>query len=319
MSLCVIVRSVRARVVRASVVVATAAVFVAGCGSAPPRATSASIGVAAQPNGIAVRPGDGALFITDDRDNAVLWSSDHATFARYATVPAVPGQPNALSQPAFARQDTLLVARFGFGSAGALVSVSASGDASVLTGLVPQRRRLGLVSLGPGRALSSWFVKSGSQPNAGGVSVVTYDDDTHAATERDLIAGLSKPVGIAVGGDTLFVSDQARGVILRYGLPALLAARSPASAGVAFARVDGPDLLAVDHAGALYTKCGDHGLCRIAPDGAVTTLADDFSDARGVAVDDARHTLYAVDRVKGAGATSAIRVFPLSEGTSASH
>lgn len=314
-------RNARRHVCLVFVAVAT---FMAGCNVAPP-AAPARIAVGAQPNGIAVRPGDGALFITDDRSNAVLWSTDRATWAPYASLPAVAGQANSLSQLVFAQDasqtGTLLVERFGFGEAGALFAVSPAGETHALSGLAPERRRLGLASIGTGRALSSWFVKQGNQPITGGVSLVTYDATTHAAAERDLIVGLVKPLGLAVRGDTLFVTDQSKGAILRYGLSALLASSTPAQGGTVDAQIESPDLLAVDRTGALYTKCGTHGFCRIGPNGAVTSLADDFRDARGVAVDDARHVVYVVDRAKASdGASSEIRVFPVTnDDTSASH
>jgi sugar lactone lactonase YvrE len=278
------------------------------------------IALSAQPNGIAVRPGDGALFITDDRSNAILWSQDRTTYAPYAHVPVVAGQPNGLSQLVFARPDILLVARFGFGENGAVFVVSSHGDAQRLTGLATDRRRLGLASIGPGRVLSSWFIKQDGKPITGGVSLVSYDVATHTATERDLIAGLKKPVGLAVHGGALLVSDQNRNAILRYDLRVLLAAQAPvpAQSGTLVAQVESPDLLGVDSAGTLYTKCHAHALCRVTPDGVVTSFADDFQDARGVAVDDARHTLYVVDRAKATSAkASAIRVFPLSGGNAA--
>jgi len=287
----------------------------AGCNTVRPT-VPARIETDAQPNGIAVRPADGSLFITDDRGNAILWSRDRATWTPYASLPAVAGQASSLSQLVFVRPDTLLVARFGFGSAGALFVASATGGVHALAGLTTDRRRVGLVSIGPGRALSSWFVKqTGQQPPAGGVSLVTYDASMHTAVERDLIAGLAKPVGIAVHGDALFVTDQQRGEILRYDLHALLDAPAPTQGGTVIAKVESPDLLAVDRSGALYTKCHAHGFCRVAPDGTVTRLADDFHDARGVALDDARHLLYVVDRAKRAdGAASSIRVFTLDGG-----
>ena len=140
--------------------------------------------------------------------------------------------------------------------------------------------------------MSSWFVKVGSQPPTGGVSLVCYDAATGTAVEQDLILGLKKPVGIAVHGDALYVADQENNVILRYDLNALLA---------------------VDRSGTLYTKCHAHGFCSIAPDGTVKSLANDFEGARGVAVVVARLVLNVLDRAKpSSGACSAIRVFPLS-------
>lgn len=292
-------------------VFALVVISTAGC-TGTPITVPARTEVSAQPNGIAIRSRDGALFLTDDRSNAILTSSDRSSWAPYVSLPTVAGQPNGLSQIVFAQGGTLLAARFGFGEAGGLFAVSASRDVQALTGLATDRRRLGLVSIGPGRVLSSWFVKQESQPAAGGVSLVTYDSSTHAATEHDLIAGLAKPVGIAVYNDSLFVADQTKSVILRYDLSALLAAPAPTHNGTTVARVESPDLLAVDRSGTLYTKCHTHGFCRIAPDGTVTSLADDFQDARGVAIDETRHVLYVVDRAKSSsGAASAVRTFPL--------
>ncbi len=54
------------------------------------------------------------------------------------------------------------------------------------------------------------------------------------------------------------------------------------------------------------------GLCRIAPDGTISLLANDFQDARGVAVDVPRHLLYAIDRAGSTGGTSYVRIFPLN-------
>ncbi len=59
--------------------------------------------------------------------------------------------------------------------------------------------------------------------------------------------------------------------------------------------------MAADAEGRLYTKCNKNGLCEIAPDGTVSVLANDFQDARGVAIDAKHHVLYAVDRAPPAG------------------
>ncbi|WP_322071711.1 NHL repeat-containing protein [Paraburkholderia bannensis] len=279
----------------------------------PPAADRISID--AKPNGVAIRASDDSLFVTDDRRNVILWSHDHATFARYADVREAPGQPNSLGAITITPSGELLVARFGFGEAGALFIATSSGDTQPLTGLAPERRRLGLASIGPGRVLSSWFVKAKGVPSTAGISLVSYDTATHAASERDLVAGLAKPVGVAVRGDTLFVADQDGNVVLRYSLAALLAAPAPVSAdrGTVFARIEHPDLLAIDKTGALYTKCGASGLCRIAPDGTVTSLANDFQNARGIAIDETKHALYVVDRASASSATgSAIRILPLA-------
>ncbi|MFL9983628.1 hypothetical protein [Paraburkholderia sediminicola] len=55
-----------------------------------------------------------------------------------------------------------------------------------------------------------------------------------------------------------------------------------------------------------------NGIAVRAADGAVSVLANDFQDARGVAVDAPRHQLYAIDRAPGTGGTSYVRIFPLN-------
>jgi hypothetical protein len=255
--------------------------------------------VNALPNGIAVQPGDGAVFITDDRTSSVL-SSTGGAFTPYATIPVETGQGKSLSQLSFARSGTLFVERFGFGTASAIFEITGSGTASPLAGPNPARRRLGLVELAPGQLLSTWFIKNGSSPPQGALSLVTYDAATHTATERDLLTGLGKPVGVAVSGSNVFVSDQANNTIVKASLSDLLGSAQPVTPTVV-ARIDSPDLMAADAEGRLYTKCNKNGLCEIAPDGTVSVLANDFQDARGVAIDAKHHVLYAVDRAPPAG------------------
>ena len=170
--------------------------------------------------------------------------------------------------------------------------------------------RLGLVELAPGQLLSTWFVKSGNNPPQGGLSLVTYDAGTHTAAERDLLTGLGKPVGVAVSGGSVFVSDQANNNIVKARLSDLLSSAGTVTPTVV-AQIDSPDLMAVDAEGRLYTKCNKNGLCKIAPDGTISVLANDFQDARGVAINATHHVLYAVDRASPASGTSYVRTFAI--------
>ncbi|CAB3766817.1 hypothetical protein [Paraburkholderia humisilvae] len=278
----------------------------AGCAAGAGPAAPQRIAVDARPNGIAVRVGDGAVFITDDATNSVLAAVDGQRFTRDATLPPVAGQDrNSLSQLVVADPHLLLVARFGFGTGGALVGIAAGdGNSERITafsGPDTARRRLGLAVLGPGQVLSTWFVKHGNTPQYGGLSLLTYDAATGRATEQDWITGLVKPVGVAVANGEVYVSDEAGNRILKARIDALRAAApQPVSMATVVARIDGPDLLAVTHDGTLYTKCGKTGFCKIAADGAVTQIANDFHDARGVALDETRHLLYVIDRAKQA-------------------
>jgi hypothetical protein len=263
------------------------------------------------PNGIAIRAQDGTIFITDDRTNSVLSSKADHDFKLYATIPVVAGQPNGLSQVSVAESGEVRLARFGFGTAGALLGVDNHGAVVTYSGPDPARRRLGLADIGGGRLLSTWFVKRASAPAQGGLSMLTIDSQAQTATERDLMSGLGKPVGVAVLGDTVYVSDQMNDNVVKARLSTLMSVAMPAQTGEAFAHVTGPDLLAVDTDGTLYTKCNSTSVCRIAADGTVTAIANDFQDARGVALDAAHRQLLVVDRAKAANGTSYLRTIPL--------
>jgi DNA-binding beta-propeller fold protein YncE len=306
-----------------------------GCSTGGSSFAPQRIALNALPNGIAVRPSDGALFLTDDTTNSVLFAADDRTFEHYAVLPTVPGQNRiSLSQLLFADSKLLLVARFGFGVSGALVGLDARGPISqgnarrtaALDGPDPVRRRLGLALLAPGQVLSTWFVKQGNAPQYGGLSIVTYDAATDRAAERDLMTGLVKPVGVVFANGYIYVTDQATNRILKARADTLLAAPQPASSAKVVASIDRPDLLAASHDGTLYTKCGTHGFCKIASDGTVTQLANDFHNARGVAIDETRKLLYVIDRAEGSkgtqhltgsadrqndGIASEVRVLPL--------
>jgi DNA-binding beta-propeller fold protein YncE len=286
------------------------------CGSVQVAGAPQRIALDARPNSIAIRQSDGRIFITDDKTNGVLSSSDGRAFAPFAAIPVVAGQANALSQLTLADTGSLLVERFGFGTASAVFQVGADKSVSLLSGPDPTRRRLGLAAIGTGKLLSTWFIKNGSAPATGGVSLITYDESTHAASEHNLLTGLAKPVGIAVQGDTVFISDQTNNMILKTSLSGLINHAQAGGLKTTVIKITGPDLLTIDAAGTLYTKCNLTAICRITPDNAVAEVANDFEDARGVAVDTAHHMLYVIDRAKdqpkSAGGVSMLRTIPLN-------
>jgi hypothetical protein len=91
---------------------AAAVVTLSGCGSAQVASAPQRVSLDARANGVAIRPADGRIFITDDKTNSVLSSVDGSTFTPFAAVPVVAGQANALSQVTIADTGSLLVDRF---------------------------------------------------------------------------------------------------------------------------------------------------------------------------------------------------------------
>ena len=281
----------------------------AACGLPGPSAPQ-TITLDGAPNGVAVRQADGTIYVTDDTSNAILASSDGVRFSTRATIPDTAGERHSLSQIATGAGSELFVERFGFGKSSAIFRVDAAGRVTLASNTHPERRRLGLVVLSGTQLLSSWFQKQGDEPAQGGVSLVSLDPSKNIATERDLVVGLGKPVGIAVAGDTLYITDQTNDRIVRTALRAALAAPSLVTADV-FAQVTAPDLLAASPDGTLYTKCGQHALCRFSATGHSTVVADDFDEPRGVAVDAAKKRIIAVDRARGSARPSRLRVLPM--------
>jgi len=130
---------------------AVAVITLSGCGSAQVVSAPQRVTLDARANGIAIRPADGTIFITDDKTNSVLASADGKNFKPFASIPAAAGQANALSQVSIADTGSLLLGRFGFGTAGAVFDIAADGSASILSGPDPMRRRLGLAAIGTGK------------------------------------------------------------------------------------------------------------------------------------------------------------------------
>ncbi|MFM0520165.1 MULTISPECIES: hypothetical protein [Caballeronia] len=291
-------------------------VFLAACGSVAPGTTAQKVPLAGTPNGVAVRDSDGAVFVTDDRTNGIVMTThigddDAPAFSVYARIPAAAGERTGLSQIAFAPNGHLLVEQFGFGTAAAVFDVAPSGQVALASDTNSARRRLGLLVLDSGTFLSSWFVKEGSAPPEGGVSVITRGTAPRQMIERDIVTGLEKPVGLAAVGDMLYVSDQAANRIYKVDLQAARAASAPVPASDVFATVDAPDLMAASPDGTLYTKCGAHAVCSFSTRGRATVVADGFEAPRGVAVDVARKRLIAVDRSSAPDKPSALRIVPI--------
>jgi hypothetical protein len=115
----------------------------AACGSVGLATVPQKIALSGSPNGVAVRASDGTVYLTDDTTNAIIASPDLSHFAAYASIPAVEGQRNSLSQIAVTADGQLFVERFGFGTASAIFNVDTTGRATLASNTNPARRRLG--------------------------------------------------------------------------------------------------------------------------------------------------------------------------------
>lgn len=304
-----------------------AVLLLGACGSHPPVIPDGQQWPGIKANGIAVSPEDGNIYITDDASNGVLELGSDNTFKTYAKLPASgPGQANSLSQLAFGGTAMLFVQRFGFGKDGAIFAVTRqktvvtdrdnietdTDNARQIPGTDPQRRRLGLAPIDGTHTLSSWFIKESEGKVHGGVSLVTYDPTGGKSSERDLVIGLGKPVGLAIVKTSLFIADQDRNAIYAADMSQLMHASAPAAPAMQVAVIRKPDLMAAGPDGTLYTKCNSSDLCAVDVKGNVAVIARDFHDARGVAVDSTGRSLYVVERSAGpAGGGSGIRVLPL--------
>lgn len=135
-----------------------------------------------------------------------------------------------LGQLVVTSNGTIVVTRFGNGTAGDVAYVTPAGDAQVVPGLDPERRRIGLTITDDGGLFDAWFVRLASGDRAGAVGELSL-----GGTETERITGLKKPIGVLAVGANLFVSDQDLGQILKAPLS------DPAPYTV-HAAVESPDL-----------------------------------------------------------------------------
>ena len=250
------------------------------------------------------------LYLTDNTaDSLDTIAGGTAAPTSFATLPASVG---GISLGGIVKQSdgSFLVADFGFGSAGTLFAVpAAGGSGSALTGLDATRRRIALAQDGA-TLYTSYFAKSGSA-FAGGVSTVVITGGSAVETEiagATTTAGLQKVVGLAVGTDAVFVSDQTVGMIFKIDT-------ANANAISPFATVPTADLLTALPDGSILTG-GGPTISRIDSTGTVSTLTlpgvPAFSDVRGTAYDPAGHRLFIIDHSSTVGTNDSLHIVPFT-------
>ncbi|MEQ1500961.1 MAG: hypothetical protein ABMB14_01960, partial [Myxococcota bacterium] len=211
----------------------------------------------ADPNGLWWDAPTATLYVADDHGNRILkWTdADGVSVVGELPAPADAGLGQVVLQG-----DRLYVTRFGKGTAGDIAWISVDGATKgVVSDLDPTRRRVGLSVLPDGRLVDAWFVAVDGV-KSGGVSAVGANGG-----EIELVTGLEKPIGVLVVGERLFVSDQARGVVLS----------APIGGGPTrpFATLAGPDLLAPGPDGSLFTGGKDGGAWLLGADGEAHRVA----------------------------------------------
>jgi hypothetical protein len=296
------------------------------------------------PNGVFWDPGVGAaLYIADSASNQIQKWTDGAGFSVAAALPALapladggPATPT-LGQVIRLLDGTLLVTRFGFGQYGAIVVVTPNGDAGVVTGIVDggpaplsvKKRRIGLAMLADGTIVDTYFTPTpDGGPRVGAIAKVNL----LAGTEKDLITGLEKPIGVTQGLDgRIYLTDQDFGYMiaspltggafvdpdggaLDAGSDASDADAAPVDAGPLpsfFTGIASPDLVCQGPDGTFFAGSSAGTVYQISKTGAVTSFQTGLKSARGCAYDGAHKRLFVVEE-DPAKTASAIRIFPVN-------
>lgn len=263
------------------------------------------------------------LYIVDDVNNQVWTYTDGAGFVKYAQVPDSPALDDAghtkLNGVTELANGTLVVTRFGYGTGGALYTVSPDGGSATVPNVPAARKRIE-VTVDPvsGTIYSDSFTGGGGTAPAGEVETVNLATGTTAYA-----TGFGKTVGLLVQGSVVLVSDQTNNVIVAVPTDPTKIGDSGATLvdGAAFpvyATVSGPDQLSPGPNGTIYTDQflssydgGGPQVRQIAPDGGVTVLfpSVEFTSLSDVAYDATNHRLFVVDN--NGTTVRTIKVFPV--------
>lgn len=135
-----------------------------------------TVAVDGDPNGLWWA--NGALLIADDDDNRVLRWTDADGLGLVGDLPAAAADGAGLGQLVALDDGTIVVTRFGYGTAGDVVTLAPDGTGAVVPHLDVTRRRIGLTRAPDGTLFDGWFT-SGDAGRVGAVSRLDL-----AGTER---------------------------------------------------------------------------------------------------------------------------------------
>jgi DNA-binding beta-propeller fold protein YncE len=265
--------------------------FLAACGSSNQAPSDAGgvergpkiVAVEGDPNGLWWDDAEQTLYVADDNGNRVLRWTDEDGFSLVRELPAAAPEGAGLGQLVRTDDGTIVVTRFGYGTAGDVVFLPPSGEPEIVPGLDVERRRIGLTVADDGTLFDSWFVRLSTGDRVGAVGQLSLEGD-----EPEVITGLQKPVGVLAVGSNLFVSDQDLGQILK-------APQSDPSSYTVLATVEQPDLLAAGPDGSLFTGSAGGSLYRITEAGSPSVFESGFQQVRGVAYDPTNRRVFVAD------------------------
>jgi sugar lactone lactonase YvrE len=275
-----------------------AASLLVACGGAPAVPTAAApstLEIDAAPNGLWWDGPSRTLYIADDAGSRILAWQDGGAPPRAFAIPAE-GRPG-LGQVIRLADGTLVVPRHGHGETGAIVAVTPDGTARPVPGIAVEPRRVGLAAGPEGRVFSTRF---GRNPDGSKVGEIT--EVTLAGGERALAGGLEKPIGVAVAGDWIYVSDQDGNRLVRCRL-------ASCDGFETVAELAAPDLVAAGPAGAVLVASKGGAVTLVCPDGAARVVSGG-APSRGVAYDPAGQRLFVAEH--GHEGRGVVRIVPLA-------
>jgi sugar lactone lactonase YvrE len=234
------------------------------------------------------------LYVADNANNRILQWTDAAGFSKVADLPAAPSGGAGLGQLARLPDGSIIVTRFGFGIAGDVAIAKTDGTSSVIPNLDKTFRRIGIAVAPDGTIYDSYFVKGGSG-DVGTVAKLTTD-----GKETSLVTTLQKPVGLAVIGDSLYMSDQDQGSLL-------VAKLATPSQTKVFATLPDADLICEGPNGEIFSGGSDGNVREVSSAGKTSVFAGGFQSARGVAFDKTNNRLFVADH----GANDVIQIRPV--------
>ncbi len=255
------------------------------------------LALAADPNGLYWDATSNTLYVADQAGNQVITWTDAGQFGAATPLPAAPSGQTELGGIAETSDGTLLTPRFGFATVGGMIT-DKDGTVGNVPGLDVTRRRLGVAVAADGTIVDTYFVKTTT--TIGAVATLTL-----TGSETDLITTLVKPVGVAVIGTTVYVSDQSANQILAHDLS------GAASTGTVFAIPEGPDLMTAGPSGSLFTGSLTGVVYQIDSAGNVTNFQSGLNETRGVAYDAVNQRLFVAEHV-ATGTTHSLHIYPVN-------